>query len=830
MLLVALATAPASAQLRQVAPGESPTLAADEGLLLVAVDSTVALSVARFARVDGRDASTLADTTDLGELPVGRSHALFVAPAGRYRWENTDTTTTTLRLADDTELRFDVAAGQLNYVGDLVLRPLREDGGLIAEASATLANRSLAAIDWLDQHHARLHARHRLQYAGHYPDPFPAFYAHERDSHPASVEPATTFDPPPQLATPLPLTMSRLAREPRFSQVRLNGAGDLLALQVREGEDRWRIDLVAMANGATTVVATSAVPFGQLLWADDRHLVLGAGEQAYRRAVQVLRLQRTHAGWQARRAQVPRAGEVLHARGDVLVFASLSGRGDVQVHRIAVPDQAAADALAFDDRDRLEPGIDGVLHWETDRHGALRLARVHRGDGESWLYGRDGRYAQVRRLGDAPGDVLDLEPVGLSGDGAYLYALTERGREQRDAVAIDLATGAVARTVFSRPGVDVESLVLDRAQEPLSVTYLRDGQRVSEYFGPRGALVGPVLARLFPGHAVTAAARSANGRRWAVWVEASDRPPALHVVDLDARSARLVPGNTPWLDGLPLRSAQLLRVPTRDGLVLDAFLTLPAGTQRVPLVVLPHGGPIGIADSRRFDAKVQFLVALGHAVLQVNFRGSAGYGRAFREAGLRGQGTSIEDDVNAAIAHALARDDAAAHRLDAGRMCMVGASYGGYSGLVAAVRWPDRFRCVVSIAGVSDRLLAFSASDSALTPRGRAQMEQVMGDPRTQAERIRAASPLYRYRELRTPVMLAHGVEDRRVDFEQSRRLGRMLALAGRPAVGLAFEGEGHGLVRPENVDRLWTGVAGFLERMLAPTAPGAARVATVAP
>jgi dipeptidyl aminopeptidase/acylaminoacyl peptidase len=232
---------------------------------------------------------------------------------------------------------------------------------------------------------------------------------------------------------------------------------------------------------------------------------------------------------------------------------------------------------------------------------------------------------------------------------------------------------------------------------------------------------------------------------------------------------------------------------------------------------MPHGGPIGVADRLHFEYDVQFIASLGYAVLQVNFRGSEGYGRAFREAGHGQYGTGIEDDIDAALQTALAR-----YPLDASRMCILGTSYGGYSAMISSIRWPGRFRCAVSISGVSDRLLVFTASDTARTAAGRRTLVELMGDPREQQEALMTASPLYQYRKLTTPLMLVHGRDDRRVDFEHTRRLVRMLNLDHRPPVVLAFADEGHGLEGLQSTVIAWSGIAGFLRKYLDNLSPEA--------
>jgi len=267
-------------------------------------------------------------------------------------------------------------------------------------------------------------------------------------------------------------------------------------------------------------------------------------------------------------------------------------------------------------------------------------------------------------------------------------------------------------------------------------------------------------------------------------------------------------------------------VKSTDGLPIEAYLTMPPVAGKRPLVVLPHGGPVGVADRMLFDPEVQFLASLGYAVLQVNFRGSDGFGKAFREAGYKKHGTLIEDDIETALTEVLAR-----FPLDPQRMCVMGASYGGYSAMVSTVRWPQRFRCAVSMSGVSDRVLFFTASDGGNSAKGRKELERVIGDPNTELDEMLETSPLYRYREMQVPVMLVHGGEDMRVDYEHSRRLVRMLNLAGHKPVMLSFDKEGHGLSDIDDIDKAYSGIAGFLQQYLDPTTPaGNAATAAKAP
>ncbi|QSX78704.1 alpha/beta hydrolase family protein [Agrilutibacter solisilvae] len=807
LLAVSLA---AHANLDVVKPGKVPALEPDEGLVVVVVDTHVSLGKVRLMR-NGE----VFGAAEMSELPLGRTFRLFKAKAGSYAWHDATVGYSFWRLGDDDELKFKVEPGRINYAGDLMFRPgAWYSNGALASANITLANRSLAAIDWLEAQHPALYVRFGLAYGGHYPDPFPDFYKAQRALHPAArAASEVAFKAPPKPQAALPVAVKPLWKGPKFRRVSLNPAGELMALEVRE-DDEWRVDLIDLTRGSTRELFKSAFPFTSLQWSGDRTLLVSLGRDRLLQTVWAVHVSFDAAGRMLLdRLKFPREGEIVDALPDDpghVLFSSISGRNELMVHRVDITSDAAMKAHSFAFKDRLNTGATRDLEWVTDGAGKLRLGRIWRNGEEYWIHGRDGAYTDLMKLS---GD-LGFQPVGLSFDGMRIFAITDTDRGQRDLVVYDIATRRITQTVFTRPGVDVDSVTFDERRNPVAVSYQQQGRQVVESIDQPGDVLGQSLRKAFPGRTTYLASRSRDGSAVAVWSEATDQPMQLHVMYPATGKIRKIDGNTPWLAGVRFAPTQLVSFRAKDGTPLEAFLTLPAGTGKRPLVVLPHGGPIGVADMIRFDPEVQFIASLGYAVLQVNFRGSDAYGKAFREAGHSNYGTGIEDDLDAAVEHVLAR-----HPLDASRMCVVGSSYGGYSGLVAAVRWPERFRCVVSIAGVSDRLLFFTASDSGATKEGRAELEKVMGNPATQLAKMQETSPLYQYEKIQVPVMLAHGVEDRRVDFEHSRRLLRLLDLAGKTPVGLEFAKEGHTGFSADNTEVLYTAVAGFLEQSLGRTA-----------
>lgn len=833
----------AAAKVREIPPGETPRLGPGEGLVAIVVDTRTPLREVHF-RDDVADAVVVQSAT-IRNLPAGATARLYALPAGEYRWHRL-TTLYGLRylLHDRPEHRFRVEAGALNYPGDLIVRDVMSDLPRVQ-----LSNRALQAIDWLDEAHPGLGERFPVRYTGRYPDPFPAFYRAEQARVGLPHTALSDVRRPPAPGA-LPLPVRELWRRERISRADLNPRGDRVVKVLHDAQGD-HLELVSLPDGQTTPLMRMCCPVDAMGWAGSDVFVVATRAPGTSIAhLRVFRF-RTDAMPSSQGDDAPafdmlerwlnvQAIEILPERDDIVLVSSRDRRGRLLVHRLRIDNTHAMTREAFDPSTKLNRGVDGDLAWFADGRGRLRVAVAAvdedddgKDDGKEdevegkddgangarglrrLLHGADGDYVEVLRHADDA-----FTPVSLSFDGARIYGLGEHvGAHggQRDLLVFDTATGRLS-TLFSRPGVDVVAPILDGAREPVGAMYHQDGHLVSEYFDAAAPATNALLQSMFPGRSVVASDRAANGDLLA-WVEAADDPGGLFHVDLDgdagAPRATRIEAEAPWLAGRAFVPSTLLRVVARDGTPIEAYLTRPPGAGPHPLVLLLHGGPVGVRDARGFDREVQFLASLGYAVLQVNFRGSDGFGTAFRSAALRAQGTLIEDDIDAVLATVL--DDPG---IDRARVCAVGASYGGYSSMVSAMRWPGRFRCVVSMSGLTDLLLFFTASDSGSTASGRDALVRAFGDPDTEADVLLDRSPAYRFRELGVPLMLVHGDDDLRVDFEHARRLVRMLNIAGTRPTLLTVRDAGHVFETLDDVEAVWTGVAGFLRRHLGPGAP----------
>lgn len=290
-------------------------------------------------------------------------------------------------------------------------------------------------------------------------------------------------------------------------------------------------------------------------------------------------------------------------------------------------------------------------------------------------------------------------------------------------------------------------------------------------------------------------------------------PGSWYLLDLAEKKLTEIGRVKPELASAQLQPMEIISYKAADGLTIPAYLTRPKERQAAaPLVVLIHGGPVA-RDHWGFDADVQVLASRGYAVFQPQFRGSSGFGRAFEHAGYRQWGRAMQDDITAGVHH-LIREGIA----DGKRICIVGASYGGYAALWGLIKTPELYKCGVSFAGVTDIAHMFSDwSDSSFDKVSRQVMAFRIGDRGDRAELFDPVSPLRHADRIVAPVLLMHGEDDERVPISHGKKMLRALQERNKQVTWLTFEEEGHGLHYIKNQYQYYVTLLDFLEKHLGP-------------
>lgn len=473
--------------------------------------------------------------------------------------------------------------------------------------------------------------------------------------------------------------------------------------------------------------------------------------------------------------------------------------------------------------ERLERGSRNTGGWLFDADGqpVLRLDSISSNGGVRYFRRAPGaaRWTPFLELRNAAAvNVTEFMPFAAApGTGRVYVAARPDGRDKTALFAFDTATGSYGAPIFVHPEADIASAVIDPvSREALAVCAVakrfeclgrdrdidRNMKAIATFFG--------LEARIdFIG-------MSADRGVWLLLVSGQGEPGAYYTYETVQRRVTPLMVRHGALADAGFPRAIVVDYKARDGAALWGYLTngpSPGGPP-APLVIIPHGGPEG-QDGAGFDYFAQFIATRGYAVFRPNFRGGAGFGRAFTEAGYREWGRRMQDDVSDAVAHLVNAGIA-----DPARICIVGASYGGYAALAGAAFTPELYRCAVSIAGVSDlrEMLVFQRVSEGGASAGYDYWKKSIGDPGEDRDRLLATSPRHHAAQVRAPVLLIHGLADDTVPVDQSRMMARALLEAGKQVTVREFAYAGHAmdLWSDRNEAEMLMEIEAFLARHLA--------------
>ncbi|WP_063836946.1 S9 family peptidase [Phaeacidiphilus oryzae] len=491
------------------------------------------------------------------------------------------------------------------------------------------------------------------------------------------------------------------------------------------------------------------------------------------------------------------SGLSRHAPGTVLVGLNLRRRDLHDAYRIDLETGRLTE----------EATNEGFSRWIPD--AALGAAGAVRPlpDGGSEILLREGSsWRAVHTVG--PEDEATTRPIGLTADGLSLLLLSSRDSETARLLSVDTA-GGKTEVRYEDPEFDVVGVGTAPFAGDAQFVLVRRERGDLEVLDPALAEDFAWLAGQAPGD-LSVLTRDDADRNWLVQYNTDDGPAAYCVFDRAERRLVSLFSHLPELAEYRLARMEPFSFTARDGLAVRGYLTFPPDQERraLPAVLCVHGGP-WTRDVWGFRAEPQWLANRGYLCVQVNFRGSTGYGKRFVNAGDREWGAAMQDDLHDAIAHLVA-----AGVVDPDRVAVYGGSYGGYAALAGAAFSPDAFRCAVAVAAPSD-LRTFINSVPATWGPMLNTLHRRIGDPAVDGELLRARSPLSAVDRIRIPVLVAQGANDPRVRQEESEQVVAAMRRNGVPHEYLLFPDEGHGFVRPRNRLAFYAAAERFLSRYL---------------
>jgi dipeptidyl aminopeptidase/acylaminoacyl peptidase len=487
-----------------------------------------------------------------------------------------------------------------------------------------------------------------------------------------------------------------------------------------------------------------------------------------------------------------------HAPNEALVAMNLEDPTRHDVYRVNLENGAV-------ELDTRNPG--SVVGWTPDARLQVRAAVSSTPDGGRELMVRDWT-GQPWRVARQWGPEDEGGALGFSADGETLYLVASHDANARRVLALDLATGK--ETVIAEdPEYDDGGVLVHPTRKTVQAVGFYKDRMEWQALAPEIAEDFRVLRSLRPGDFYVTS-RDLEDRAWVVVYSPDDGPVSYTLYDRASRSGTLLFSSQPKLEGLPLAAMKPVSFPSRDGLTLRGYLTTPVNlpARDLPTVLLVHGGPWA-RDRWGFDPQVQWLANRGYAVLQVNFRGSAGYGKRFLHAGDREWAGKMHDDLVDSVQWLVEQGTA-----DRKRIAIMGGSYGGYATLVGLAFTPDLFAAGVDIVGPSNLITLMRTIPPYWAPM-KAMFSKRVGDVETEEEFLKSRSPVFFADRIRKPLLIAQGANDPRVKQGESEQIVEAMRQAGRPVEYVVYADEGHGFARPENRLHFCAKAEAFLARYL---------------
>jgi len=609
---------------------------------------------------------------------------------------------------------------------------------------------------------------------------------------------------PSEHRTPPLIPLRDFFRNPERTAYQISPTGEAIAF-LRPYENRLNVWVQPVKGGeARQVTAVTERDITSYFWKSDQHILFlqdSAGDENFH-------LYSANPNGDNIRDLTPLPGaqvrlvDDLHDHpDDIIVALNQRNREIFDAYRLNVKTGELA-CIAEN------PG--NIDHWVTDHKGDIRAATTTDGVNASLLY-RDSHEAAWKTVLTTTFRE-SFSPQFFTFDNRRLYGVSNLGRDKSVAIELDLQTGREVQLLAENSQVDISALSYSRKRKLLTLATYTDWKTQRIFFDqPTKALYQELEQRL-PGYEVVVTSLNDDETVFVVRTFSDRSLGAFYLYDSPSGELTKLADRAPWLPEDQLSEMKPIEYQARDGLTIHGYLTLPQGREPkdLPVVINPHGGPWH-RDSWTFIPEVQFLANRGFAVMQMNFRGSTGYGRKFWEAGFKEWGGKMQDDITDGV-HWLIRHGIA----DPERVAIYGASYGGYAVLEGLVKTPDLYAAGVDYVGVSNLFTFFKTIPPYWAPYLE-MMYEMVGHPEKDKDWFQEHSPALNADKIVKPLLVAQGAKDPRVNIHESNQIVEALRKQGVEVVYIVKENEGHGFQNEENRFDFYEAMEKFLNTHLRP-------------
>lgn len=433
-----------------------------------------------------------------------------------------------------------------------------------------------------------------------------------------------------------------------------------------------------------------------------------------------------------------------------------------------------------------------VSGWMTDYNGEIRFATVTDGVNTRLLYRKTEKekFTVVMET-----DFKNtFSPILMTFDNKEAYVLTNQGRDTAACYIFNPETKKLGKLIFEHKNVDISSLTYSQKRKLITGAVYYTDKRQYHFFDKTREAIQKDLEKQLPGVEVNLSSSNKEESLYIVRTYSDRTYGSYYLYSTENKQLTHLSDVAPWIKSEQMATMQPIEYSSSDGITIHGYLTLPVGVKakNLPVVINPHGGPWA-RDYWGYNPEVQFLANRGYAVLQMNFRSSTGYGKEFWTKGFKQWGKKMQDDITDGVKWLITKGIA-----DPKRIAIYGGSYGGYAALAGVTFTPDLYACAVDYVGVSNLFTLFET----LPPyweQGRKMMYEMIGNPETEAEALKAASPIFHIDNIKVPLFVAQGANDVRVKKEHSDQIIAELKKRNISVEYMVKDNEGHGFHNKEN-------------------------------